>query len=189
MGRKVQGTTWDGRTYWEDESGNREYEGETWDGRKYREDSKGNRTYEGETWDGRKYREDSKGNRTYEDDIRKGETWDGRTYEESRGGCLLTTACVAHAGLRDDCHELQMMRDLRESFLRHFPEGSELLAEYSLVAPQILQNIRSSPERDRILQDFLQWCRAVVPLVERKLYAEAYSRCMDEMDRLKRTYL
>lgn len=35
MGKKTRKETWDGDTYWEDESGNREYEKKTWGGNTY----------------------------------------------------------------------------------------------------------------------------------------------------------
>lgn len=189
MPRETKGTSWDGRTYWEDENGNRRYEGESWDGRKYREDSDGNREYEGTSWDGRKYREDSEGNRTYEDDIHRGTTWDGREYEEEKSGCFLTTACVEYAGLPDNCHELEMMRELRENYIRSLPEGKDFLAEYASVAPQIVRSIKGRIDRNDIFQSLLIKCRTTVALIENRFYAEAYSICKMEFENLKKKFL
>jgi hypothetical protein len=130
----------------------------------------------------------SEGNRIYEDDIEKGKTWTGREYEEEKSGCFLTTACVEYAGLPDNCHELEMMRKLRENYIRNLPDGENFLAEYSLEAPRIVRTIKARNDRDQILETLLTKCRTVVSLIERKLYFEAYSRCKAEFESLKKKY-
>ena len=164
--RKYKGETWTGRTYWEDEDGNREYDDETWTGRKYREDSDGNREYEGETWNGRKYREGSDGNRTYEDEIETGETWTGREYEEKKSGCFLTTACIIHAGLNDDCHELKQLRSFRDSYVVNLPNGMSILEKYYSEAPIILERIMESTEKESVLSNVYETIQKAVYFIE-----------------------
>jgi len=180
--RKYKGETWTGRTYWEDEEGDREYEDETWTGRKYREDSDGNRTYEGETWTGRKYREDSDGNRTYEDEIEKGETWTGREYEEKKSGCFLTTACVLHAGLSDDCLELQQLRSFRDSYVVNLPNGRSILKRYYSEAPTILERIMKSSEKQSVLSDIFKTIQRAVYFIKAGENKRAFE-CYENMYR------
>ena len=164
--RKYKHETLTGRTYWEDESGKRQYEGETFTGREYREDGDGNREYKGETFTGRKYREDSEGNRTYEDEIHRGTTWSGTEYEEKKGGCFLTTACVEHASLSDDCHELQQLRNFRDSYVMQLPDGQAILERYYAESPRILNHIMKSPDYGQVLSSIFETVRKSVQAIE-----------------------
>ena len=81
-----------------------------------------------------------------------------------------------------------MMRKLRENYIRNLPEGKDFLANYSTVAPKIVRNIKSLPDRDEILHSLLIKCRTVVGLIENKLYEKAYSMCKSEFEILKKKY-
>lgn len=189
MGRRIKKTTWDGRTYWEDENGERWYEDETWDGRKYRENSKGHRIYEGETWNGRKYWADSAGKRKYEDEVRRGTTWNGREYEEDKEGwCFLTTACVKYAGLSDNCPELQTMRRFRDEYIKSLPEGSTLIDDYYRTAPLIIQRIKSENDPDAVFKNLLTTLRRVVALIQADCNSKALLVCKKEFEALKERY-
>ena len=59
----------------------------------------------------------------------------------SSGGCFLTTACVTHKGLPDDCRELTVMRRVRDEWLVHQPGGKEKIDEYYRIAPGIVKKI------------------------------------------------
>jgi hypothetical protein len=166
MSKKYERKDWVGNKYWENEHGNREYEREDWAGNKYREDKDGNKTYEREDWAGNKYKEDSEGKREYERTDWAGnkyrededgnrtyvrEDWAGNTYEEKddkKGGCFLTTACVEHRGLADNCRELERLREFRDTYVRFIDGGPSLLQEYYLQAPLILSKLRASESRD-----------------------------------------
>ncbi|MDE1985425.1 MAG: hypothetical protein KGL29_09140 [Alphaproteobacteria bacterium] len=66
--------------------------------------------------------------------------------------CFLTTACVQHAGLPDDCEELMVLRAFRDRELLGFEEGRFLVDHYYRIAPRIVERIRLSPDRDRVLR-------------------------------------
>ena len=53
-----------------------------------------------------------------------------RNRDSSSGPCFLTSACVEAKGLADDCHELSVLRNFRENYLRTVPEGRREIAEY-----------------------------------------------------------
>lgn len=61
--------------------------------------------------------------------------------ESSSSGCFLTSACTAARGLPDDCHELTMLRNYRDNWLKQQPEGILLIAHYYEVAPKIVEAI------------------------------------------------
>ncbi|MDE1985424.1 MAG: hypothetical protein KGL29_09135 [Alphaproteobacteria bacterium] len=75
-------------------------------------------------------------------------------------GCFLTTACVEHAGLRDDCDELTLMRALRDRYLDKFDEGRLVIDQYYRIAPLILERMRRAPNRSRALAWILREVRA-----------------------------
>lgn len=64
--------------------------------------------------------------------------------------CFLTSACVAHMGLSDDCHELTMLRDFRDGWLAARPDGWELIEEYVRIVPAIVDAIAASGEAHAI---------------------------------------
>nr|VFJ54216.1 MAG: hypothetical protein BECKDK2373C_GA0170839_104224 [Candidatus Kentron sp. DK] len=185
MSRKYGREDWSGNKYWEDEDGNREYEREDRAGNKYREDSDGSREYEREDWAGNKYREDSAGNRTY---IR--EDGDGNTYEEEKGGggCFLTTACVKHAGLPDDCYELETLRRFRDNYIMKRADGNTLLHEYYSNGPKIVASLLSSRTHEFELKGVYLEIERSVRLIESGSNEEAL-RCYRKMyDGLYRKY-
>ena len=81
--------------------------------------------------------------------------------------CFLTTACVQHAGLRDDCDELMLMRVLRDRYLDKFDEGRRVIDRYYEIAPPIVDTIRRAPDAHRILGWILREVRATAHCVAR----------------------
>jgi hypothetical protein len=185
--------------YWEDRNGNREYEKSDKTG-DYREDRNGNRTYHredrtGKYWEDRNgnreyeksdktgdYREDRNGNRTYHREDRTGKYDETSGSSSSGGGCFLTTACVEYVGLPDDCHELETLRHFRDTYVRHLPEGSSLLAEYYSHAPKIVDSILVSPEKDELLKYIYDCIQVAVGHIDEgnledalKCYSNMYS--------------
>lgn len=100
--------------------------------------------------------------------------------EQSIEGCFLTTACTQARGLPDDCHELTVLRDFRDSYLRSLPEGIMEIAEYYAVAPNIVQKIYKRADAfsvlDRIYTQLILPCVALIQTGENakahRLYRE-----------------
>jgi len=104
--------------------------------------------------------------------------------------CFLTTACVYHKGLRDDCHELQTIRFLREHYMRGTPEGDRLLTEYETTGPAILRSIYHAENRNEILDHLYN--NLVVPSVtniEEGNYEEAMNYYAGYVEAMKKNYL
>jgi hypothetical protein len=177
-----------GNTYWEHQDGSRSYERKDWLGNKYLEHSDGSRSYEREDWLGNKYQEHGDGSRSY-----RRKDWLGNEYleheDKSSGGCFLTTACVEYAGLPDNCWELQMMRRLRDEYIRNLPDGSAFLAEYYATAPAIVTAIKSQPDHQSVFDALLHRARAVARMIEQGRWEEALAESQEQFERLKSRYL
>ena len=68
--------------------------------------------------------------------------------------CFLTTACVHHKGMADDCDELQTLRWLRDNYMANYAEGRNLLKAYRTEGPRMLKAMREFDNRPEIL-DYL----------------------------------
>lgn len=78
--------------------------------------------------------------------------------------CFLTSACTAARGLPDDCHELTVLRNFRDNWLKNQPEGVLLIAHYYEVAPKIVEAIDKLENRLEIWDEVYQGM--VVPCME-----------------------
>jgi len=108
--------------------------------------------------------------------------------QKSGGGCFLTTACVEHAGLADDCHELTVLRSFRDSYVANLARGSEMLAEYYETAPAIVQQIWQDAGSDAVLAGIFATVKKAVELIEREKFSEAFA-CYEAMfANLKKQY-
>lgn len=85
-------------------------------------------------------------------------------HENSSGGCFLTSACTAAHGLPDDCHELTVLRNYRDNWLKHQNDGVTLIAHYYEVAPKIVEAIDKLENRLEIYDDL--YFNLVIPCVE-----------------------
>lgn len=68
--------------------------------------------------------------------------------------CYLTTACVQHKSLPDNCPELTTLRDFRDTYMLDKIEGKKLVKEYYNTAPTIVKSIEKSEDKEEIL-DFI----------------------------------
>ena len=76
---------------------------------------------------------------------------DGATVPEAGGdsggggtGCFITTACVEHQGLPDDCAELQTLRKYRDVLVQEDDDFRSKVLEYYRKAPLIIQEIEKN---------------------------------------------
>ena len=107
----------------------------------------------------------------------------------SSSGCYVTTACVEHAGLRDDCRELQTMRKFRDGFVLSQPEGAALVGDYYRTAPLIVERIRRGRNAEAVFEALLTSTRKVVALVDAGENAEALVMCKGQFKKLKEEYI
>lgn len=104
----------------------------------------------------------------------------------SGGGCFLTTACVSHKGLPDNCRELTAMRRLRDEWLRHQPGGQAEIDRYYRIAPGIVEKIKARPDRSSVLDalynDHILPCTEAVEAGEMEKAYRLYKNMIQEME-------
>ena len=85
-------------------------------------------------------------------------------YNSKKGGCFLTTACLANCRPHDAENTLNVLRHFRDTFLLTQPQGREMIADYYALAPKIVDAIDASRNSDEIYRDLYK--RLVVPCVQ-----------------------
>lgn len=108
----------------------------------------------------------------------------------SSDGCYLTSACTESRGLADDCHELQVLRDFRDNYLKNLECGDKEIADYYCFAPQIVDKIKERPDAreifDKIYSEFVAPC---VRFIENGEKESAHTLYRAYALNLKETYL
>ncbi|MEC5158774.1 hypothetical protein [Chryseobacterium sp. MP_3.2] len=110
--------------------------------------------------------------------------------EDGELDCFLTTACVAHKNLPDNCYELNTLRKLREYVMMPNEKYKALIEEYDVVAPKMLLNINKSANKEEILEHI--YTNLVLPSVtflEAGKNEEAINYYADYVSEMKNIYL
>ena len=68
------------------------------------------------------------------------------------GLCFITTAVCKYLGKPDDCFELTALRDFRDNWLAEQAGGAEEIREYYEIAPQIVEKLAASEEKDLLYE-------------------------------------
>jgi hypothetical protein len=68
----------------------------------------------------------------------------------SSGGCFITTACVQAKGLPDNCKELTILRNFRDTYMRNLGNGSSEIENYYNTAPAIVSKINNRLDKNEI---------------------------------------
>jgi len=77
-------------------------------------------------------------------------------------GCFITTATVQTLGKKDDCEELTILRDFRDTYMTE--NHPELVREYYEIAPSIVTSINSRKDSDYIYEAI--WKESLQPSIE-----------------------
>lgn len=80
------------------------------------------------------------------------------------GGCFITTACVEHMGLSDDCEQLNILRMFRDKLVEEDELFREIVLDYYKKAPSVVKKINESENKDEVLEQLYN--ELVVPCVE-----------------------
>lgn len=106
------------------------------------------------------------------------------TYEEIEAGfhkrrCYITTAVCLSLQKGDDCEELRLLRNYRDTYLANAPDGMQVIREYYDVAPTIVKHIDHKAASEQIYQDIYDgYLKQCIHLIQegkmeecRKVYA------------------
>ncbi len=109
--------------------------------------------------------------------------------KSSSSSCFLTTACVEHKGLPDNCHELTAMRSVRDNWLAHQPGGKEEIEEYYRIAPGIVEKINARADSADVWEYvYAQHILPCVKVIDEERYAEAvelYRKMVRELQKME----
>lgn len=83
-----------------------------------------------------------------------------------RKGCYITTACIQQNGLDDDCEELTVLRNFRDTYLLNKTNGNELIDLYYQYAPMILHSIQKRDDEEEILERLYKIIRQCVDAIK-----------------------
>lgn len=106
------------------------------------------------------------------------------------GGCYITTACVEHKGLDDNCHELKVLREYRDRLVEEDEEFRLKVLEYYRKAPLIVQEINQDEGKDDILEELYDsMIVRCVSLLEEGRTEEAKTVYLDSYESLAERFL
>jgi hypothetical protein len=92
--------------------------------------------------------------------------------------CYITTAVCESFGRADDCYELTLLRDYRDTYLAASPEGEAMIREYYDVAPSIVKHIgqQESPRAiyRSIWDEYLAPCITMIEQGQKEECAQLY---------------
>lgn len=103
--------------------------------------------------------------------------------------CFLTTACVEARGLPDDCEELTVLRDFRDSYLLKKPHGETLIDLYYTYSPMIVKKIDEDEERTAIYEFIYDVVTDCVESIKQNKMEYSYLTYCVMVVRLKETFI
>lgn len=104
--------------------------------------------------------------------------------------CFLTSACAVSVGLPDDCAELQIIREFRDTYVMGLPTGMDEILEYYSISPRIISSISTNGNATEIYHEiFKNTILPCVNFIRRKSYAEAYRLYKKKFHELQARFL
>jgi hypothetical protein len=92
---------------------------------------------------------------------------------QEEDNCFITTACVRHYNLPDNCHQLQTLRSFRDNYLRLQKNGNELIQQYYSNAPSLVKKLNRHPNKDTLFKKIFHQINVACVLIEKKENAKA----------------
>ena len=80
-----------------------------------------------------------------------------------RKWCYITTAACQVKGMADDCEELNLLRDYRDTYMAGLREGDRVILDYYDIAPSIVKHINMRPDADLIYDGI--WEKYIGPCI------------------------
>ncbi|MCL2377942.1 MAG: hypothetical protein FWC77_02345 [Defluviitaleaceae bacterium] len=104
--------------------------------------------------------------------------------------CFITTAVCEYLQKPDDCYELTMLRAFRDGWLVNQPKGECIIKEYYRVAPQIVNYIELSTDKNMIYGDIWQnYIEPCIKLIELTAYDACQELYTDMITKLEQKFI
>lgn len=104
--------------------------------------------------------------------------------------CYITTAVCESLGKEDDCYELSLLRNYRDTYLMSTKEGRELVEEYYNIAPTIVTRINKTENAADLYQDIWNiYLKPCIQCIEENRKEECQTRYMEMVMELKGRYI
>jgi serine/threonine protein kinase len=103
--------------------------------------------------------------------------------------CFITTAVCGYFNKPDDCYELTLLREYRDSWLAQQPDGKALIKEYYETAPKIVRAMDDDSQYGSIytmLYEF--YIEPCIKHIENHEYAECKTKYINMVNFLKELY-
>lgn len=96
-----------------------------------------------------------------------------RTTRKKKEDCFITTACVNYFGLPDNCEQLEILRNFRDTVLTTTNEGRLIVGQYYKIAPEIVTRIEKSKGQTVIYNDVFRQVELTCKAINEQDYAKA----------------
>jgi hypothetical protein len=98
-------------------------------------------------------------------------------FKKQKGNCFITTASARSLGLNDDCHELNLLRSFRDSYMRATPRRWQQVQQYYSIAPGVVRQIELNSDSAAIWRElWFSHIQPAVAAIERRSPQEAHER-------------
>ena len=115
-------------------------------------------------------------------------SWESSPPSPPGGMCVLATSCLKHKGLKDDCRELQILREFRDEVLSKTPDGQRLIAGYYKIVNQIVKEIEMD-ERYDLYEKIYKDIQEAVAFIENGDKENAIRKYYDIISPLKEEFI
>lgn len=100
--------------------------------------------------------------------------------------CYITTAACQEMKKEDDCRELTLLRDYRDTYMASLPDGQELIRRYYDVAPSIVKHINQQADSEsvyrKIWDEYLDPCIRMIENGELEECRELYEKMVNTLE-------
>lgn len=104
-------------------------------------------------------------------------------------GCYLTSACVSHKNLPDDCYELTLLRQFRDTYLISQENGKEEIQYYYATAPKVVEKINASKNSSKQWEElYTNMVMPCVKFIENNEFEKAHKLYKEYSLKLEKIY-
>lgn len=104
--------------------------------------------------------------------------------------CYITTAVCDNLGKPDDCYELNLLRDFRDTYMMHTSSGESLVKDYYEIAPIMVMRMNFIKDSRKIYEAiYHQYIAPCITFIEEMKYEECQKKYMEMVQTLKERFI